>query len=59
VIFCCDFLLAKPLLPVKVAAGSEQSAFWGAICALPQALSPAMSLASPARTCRQAHIKAR
>lgn len=54
-----DFLLAKPLLPVKVAAGSERSAFWGATCALPQALSPAMPLASPPRTCRQAHVKPR
>jgi hypothetical protein len=54
-----DFLLAKPLLPVKVAAGSEWSAFRGANCALPQALSRPMPLASQVRTCRQAHIKAR
>jgi hypothetical protein len=45
-----DFLLAKLLLPVKVAAGSEWSAFWGATCALPQALSRPMSLASQVRT---------
>jgi hypothetical protein len=44
-----DFLLAKLLLPVKIAAGSERSAFWGATCALPQVLSCPTPLASQAR----------